>query len=207
MPKIVDHDERRKDIASAVLRIIARDGIRGADIRSVAGEAGWSTGVISHYFGDKQGLLAGALREASEDVAGRMRAIGKRRSGHARLIGLLEAGMPLDEERRALCRIFYHFSSEGMSDPQFAAELAAYYRAWRDGVADAIRDIQSDGGFRGQAADALSVTLVSLAEGLGVQGLFDSDALPPRHLRARLDEAVGCLMRCAEAKPRRVRND
>lgn len=193
MPKIVDHDERRRDIAHAVLRVIARDGVRGADLRTVARDAGWSTGVISHYFGDKQGLLVGALREAAETVADRMRAISRLGDGAARVRALLEAGMPLDEERAATCRIFYHFSSDGVSDPAFRAELANYYTWWREAVATALEDAQSAGFFPGHDPVELAESLVALAEGLGIQGLFDPDAMPPTRLRERLSGMIARL--------------
>jgi len=190
MPKIVDHDERRRDIANAVLRIIAREGIGGANLRVVAKEAGWSTGIINHYFGDKQALLAGAIREAFEAVGDRMRMIQQKQSGVKRVIALLEAGMPLDDERASMCRIFYHFSSAGMSEPEFGAELANYYGWWRLEVAAAIKYAQADGAFKACVPKELSETLIALAEGLGVQTLFDPAAMSPRRLRQRLRQNV-----------------
>lgn len=190
MPKIVDHDERRRDIAHAVLRVIARDGVRGADLRSVARDAGWSTGVISHYFGDKQGLLVGALREAAGSVADRMRAISRLGDAAGHVRALLEAGMPLDEERAATCRIFYHFSSDGVSDPAFRDELATYYALWRDAVAAAIQQAQAAGEFPGFVPSELAESLVGLAEGLGIQGLFDPIAMTPDRLRDRLSGMI-----------------
>jgi AcrR family transcriptional regulator len=200
MPKLVDHDERRRDIAHAVLRIVARGGVRAADIRSVASEAGWSAGVITHYFSDKQALLAGALREAAEDVAGRMKAIFARRSGVARLKAMLEAGMPLDEERAATCRIFYHFASEGLSDPAFMTEIAGYYAAWRGAVADAVRALMDDGELAGGDPEMLAAALVGLTEGLAVQGLVDERGMPPRQLKAILGAGVDCMLSCGAAR-------
>lgn len=190
MPKIVDHDERRRDIAHAVLRVIARDGVGGADLRTVARDAGWSTGVLSHYFGDKQGLLVGALREAAGSVADRMRGISRMGDGESRVRDLLEAGMPLDEERAATCRIFYHFSSDGVSDPAFRAELASYYAQWRDTVAAAVGEAQTGGQFRGLDPVELAESLVALAEGLGIQCLFDPEIMSPDRLRDRLSGMI-----------------
>lgn len=200
MPKLVDHDERRRDIAHAVLRIVARGGVRAADIRSVASEAGWSAGVITHYFGDKQALLAGALREAAEDVAGRMKAIFARRSGVGRLKAMLEAGMPLDEERAATCRIFYHFASEGLSDPAFMTEIAGYYAAWRGAVAAALRALMDDGELADGDPETVAAALVGLTEGLAVQGLVDGFGLPPRRLKAILSAGVDCMLSCGAAR-------
>lgn len=190
MPKIVDHDERRAHIAAAVLRVIARDGVKGADLRSVAREAECSTGVIAHYVGDKQALLLGALREAMNHVARGMADVAAGQSGMARLIAMLEAGMPLDPERAASCRIFYHFAAEGMNDPKLAGELASYYDWWRREVGDVIEVLQADGHFAGQDPSALSETLVGLAEGLAIQGVFAADPVQTERLSGRLADAV-----------------
>ena len=190
MPKIVNHDERRAHIAAAVLRVIARDGVRGADLRSVAREAGCSTGVIAHYVGDKQALLLGALREAMNHVARAMADVAEGQSGMARLIAILEAGMPLDAERAASCRIFYHFAAEGMNDSRLAAELASYYDWWRHEVADVVENLQADGHFARQDPSALAETLVGLAEGLAIQGVFAADPAQALRLGGRLADAI-----------------
>ncbi len=190
MPKIVDHDERRAHIASAVLRVVARDGVKGADLRSVAKEAGCSTGVIAHYVGDKQALLLGALREAMNHVARAMSDVAAGQRGMARLIAMLEAGMPLDSERAASCRIFYHFAAEGMNDPKLAGELASYYDWWRREVGDVIEVLQADGHFAGQDPSALAETMVALAEGLAIQGVFAADPAQTARLSRRLADAI-----------------
>jgi AcrR family transcriptional regulator len=190
MPKIVDHDERRAHIAAAVLRVIARDGVKGTDLRSVAREAGCSTGVIAHYVGDKQALLLGALLEAMHHVARSMADIAEGQTGMARLTAMLEAGMPLDAERAASCRIFYHFAAEGMNEPMLAGELAGYYDWWRREVADVIEVLQADGHFPDQCPAELAETLVGLAEGLAIQGVFAYDIGQAARLGARLADGI-----------------
>ena len=57
MPKIVDHDERRRMIAGAVTDIAATDGLGDVSFRTVADRAGVSVSLVQHYFGDKANLL------------------------------------------------------------------------------------------------------------------------------------------------------
>ena len=191
MPKIVDHEARRIEIAGAALRVIARHGIRGADLRSVAAEAGCSTGVLNHYFADKQALLSGALHYATENVSAQMRNLMTSRDSEFRVLALLEAGMPLDDERAATCRIFYHFAADGLSDPVFRSHLGEYYYWWRAAVTFAIIEDQRRGQFAGADAHELSEILVGIAEGLGVQGIFDPDRMTPDILRRRMSQAIG----------------
>jgi len=201
VPKIVDHDERRRAIAEAVLRLVAREGVRGASLRSVAREAGWSTGMINHYCGDKRALLLTALREATRGVGERMASIQAHERGEDRVRALLEAGMPLDDERAATCRIFYHLSSAGINDPGLGKELASYYAWWRLQVRVAVEHGQGEGRFQAFDAQSLSDSFVGLAEGLGVQGLFDPDGMDAERLRCDLELAVDVLARATARNP------
>ncbi|MFD3764448.1 MULTISPECIES: TetR/AcrR family transcriptional regulator [Paenibacillus] len=57
MPKIVDHDHKRKIIAETAWKIIENEGIEKASIRRIASEAGMSTGALRHYFSNQDELL------------------------------------------------------------------------------------------------------------------------------------------------------
>lgn len=177
MPKVVDHDVRRSEIATAVLQVIARSGVSGASLRSVAQEAGCSTGVIAHYFGDKEALLIGTLREAMQRQGKMIADAVAELNGMARLQAVLEAGMTLDSARKAICRIFYHYAGEGMNEPALRQELSNYYVWWRREVADIIEALQSDGHFAGQDITKLARTFVGLAEGLAIQGIFSDNTI------------------------------
>ena len=52
MPKIVDHEQRRREVALAAARIIIDSGRSALTVRNVAQATGWSTTVVSHYFDD-----------------------------------------------------------------------------------------------------------------------------------------------------------
>ena len=99
MPKIVNWDDRRDEILSATWRVIARDGIAKATIRSIAREAHCSPGILAHYFDDKADILGSALVLSHRRVAARMDARAAGRAGlDALRIVMLEA-LPLDDER------------------------------------------------------------------------------------------------------------
>ena len=101
VPKVVDHDQRRADLARAVWAVIGLHGIEGATVRRVAEQAGVSMGGLRHYFDSQQGLLRFAALAVGSNVGARV-------SAHLQSDGdatdraqlLLEAMLPLDEERR-----------------------------------------------------------------------------------------------------------
>lgn len=200
MPKVVDHVKRRREIAAAALRVVARGGVQAADMRSVAAEAGWSAGAIAHYFPDKHTLLMGTLQEAAEIVTARMTAVRETASGPDLVVGLLEAGLPLNDEQAATCRVFYHFAAQGLSEPVFVAEIASYYAFWRSAVALALKDCPGIGGRPVPELDREALRLVSLVEGLAIQAIFSPVAFPAEDQRALVRTSVERLLTGPRAK-------
>ena len=64
MPKIVDQPRRRREVIEATFQVISQVGLEGATLRAIAEQAGFSTGVIGHYFSSKHDLLALIHRHA-----------------------------------------------------------------------------------------------------------------------------------------------
>ncbi|PZG16856.1 TetR/AcrR family transcriptional regulator [Nonomuraea aridisoli] len=89
MPKIVDHERRREELARVVWEVISREGIEGATVRKVAEAAGVSVGGLRHYFDSQRGLLVFAAHAVGRSVG-------------ARVAGLLEADLPGTERGRRL---------------------------------------------------------------------------------------------------------
>lgn len=50
VPKLIDHEERKQEIAHAVWQVLTREGVRGVSVRTVAAQAGISTGSLRHVF-------------------------------------------------------------------------------------------------------------------------------------------------------------
>jgi len=99
MPKIVDHDERRREIVRATWRVIRRIGVDATTVREIAKEAGYSNGVLAHYFTNKEELLILAHEQAFEQAELRMEEKSTGMVGLDHLRALLLEALPLDEER------------------------------------------------------------------------------------------------------------
>jgi transcriptional repressor BetI len=59
---------RRAQLIDATLLTIDQTGLAGATLASVAQRASISTGIVSHYFGDKDGLLEATMRHVLRDL-------------------------------------------------------------------------------------------------------------------------------------------
>ena len=65
MPKKVDHQQRREQIAAALMRVVANDGLEAVSLRHVAAEAGVTAGMVQHYFPSKEAMMDFAMQSAS----------------------------------------------------------------------------------------------------------------------------------------------
>ena len=178
MPRIVNHNERRRQICDVLLDIVAESGMTGVTIRAVAERSGWSTGVIGHYFHGRQDLLLGGLRRAAEILAEHNTGVHTTLDGLQALEQILEGSVPLDSRRLALSRIFFFFFVEAITDKQLREEVESYLVGWRKSVATALRRAQEHGDLPGDIdRKAIATDLVGLADGLSLHALLDEDVM------------------------------
>lgn len=71
MPKLGMQPIRRRQLIDATLDAINEVGMHDATIAQIARRAGVSTGIISHYFKDKNGLLEATMRDITSQSARR----------------------------------------------------------------------------------------------------------------------------------------
>ncbi|MGW0805693.1 TetR/AcrR family transcriptional regulator [Nonomuraea sp. NPDC002799] len=173
MPKIVDHDERRREVMSAARRVIVRDGIDAATTRAIAKEAGYSNGVLAHYFTDKDEILLSALRQSHERIRARLARKVEGMSGLAALRELLLDNLPLDAERTQESRLEVSFWSRSLA----AERLAEVQRAEAEELRAAVRDLLGQARAAGELRadddlDDLTEHLLALVDGLSLHLLL-----------------------------------
>ena len=62
MPKVGMEPIRKRQLIEATLEVMGEVGYHATTINLIAKRAGLSSGIISHYFGDKQGLIEATMR-------------------------------------------------------------------------------------------------------------------------------------------------
>ena len=179
MPKVVDHEERRADLAAALWRLASRDGLEAITVRRVAEEAGWSTGALVHYFADKEELLLFAFRTAADRVGRRLAELDEHETEPlARARAQLLQGLPLDRDRQDEVRVWFSFLGLALTRPALARAQRVAYRAWRDRIRDRLLEAQKAGQIRPDVDCATeAAALVGLVDGLAVQATFEPRVL------------------------------
>ena len=131
MPRQVDHEERRRHIGAAVLRLIATRGLEAASLRNVAAEAGVSMGTVQHYFTTKQEMLDFAQRYNYERATVRipelLAQVPEPRTTRSLLRTLLTDLLGLDGESREGARLGAAMLAYALIDPQAATTARVAY--------------------------------------------------------------------------------
>jgi AcrR family transcriptional regulator len=191
MPKVVDIQERRAELAAAAAQLIARAGVGAATMREVAAEAGWTTGALTHYFSDKRELLLFTFRSslAQRHANRNLRATLDPRSA---LLQALEGALPRDEDGRRHWMVTIAFCAQAAGDEELSAAQRDAYREFRARVAELA--VQS-GVATDEASLAVAEQLIAVANGIAVQALFDPESWPADRQLATLHATIEPLLR------------
>ncbi|GGF13453.1 HTH-type transcriptional regulator PksA [Halobacillus andaensis] len=143
MPKLVDHDKRKIQIAEATWKVIVEDGLEQATVRKIAKTAGLSVGALRHYFSTQSELLLFSMELVSERV--KQRAEGKNFEGSPMEMvteAICEL-LPVDEERRIEMEVWFVFSAKTLVDAKLEALSETVYSEMHQGLRNVIELLYS----------------------------------------------------------------
>jgi TetR/AcrR family transcriptional repressor of bet genes len=130
MPKIVDHAQRRDEIALVACRVVAEHGFDQATIVRIAREAGYTTGMVAHYFDTKQEIIIAALRLILRRIEERLTPPSA--SGAAPdLLALLTEALPIDPTRFTECAFWTAFWGQVSADKRLKRINSWVHREYR----------------------------------------------------------------------------
>jgi TetR/AcrR family transcriptional repressor of bet genes len=112
---------RRRQLIDATLDTINDVGINDATIAQIARRAGVSTGIISHYFKDKNGLLEATMRDITRQlrdaVAVRLKPLAQATT-EARLLAIVDGNFDETQVHSAAMKAWLDFWASSMHQPQ-----------------------------------------------------------------------------------------
>jgi AcrR family transcriptional regulator len=185
VPKIVDHAERREQIARALWRVLRRDGIRSVSVRTVAAEAGWSAGSLRYYFPDQAELLYFAMQLVTDRVTARIGDLPATTDPVARSVAILEQVIPLDADRRAEFEVWLTFVSQARLSPRLQERLEEAHESLHGLCRTVLDGLVQLGAARPDLALATETErLHALVDGLSLHAATVPDQATPRRVRA-----------------------
>ena len=185
MPKLVDHEQRRAQLAEAVWTVIRRDGLERASVRNVAREAGLSMGSLRHYFATQAELLCFAMQLVGARARARVRALEPAADARQVAERLLHELVPLDDERRAEAEVWLAFTGRALVDPQQRAIHQDVHDQLNGACTTAI-NLLVDAGLTAEGLDvALEARrLHALLDGLALHAVMRPTRMPPSQISA-----------------------
>ncbi|MFJ5229416.1 TetR/AcrR family transcriptional regulator [Kitasatospora sp. NPDC088391] len=194
-----EHEERRRQIAEALLRIADTQGLQSASMRAVAAEAGVSLRLVQYYFETKEGLLLDALARLGEQLRARMAAwitaAGSPPTPRGLVTAVLSCILPTDAESRRITRTYAAYYALVLNDPAVLAKHGTGQAELLEGfLAEQVRAAQRDGlvtPSRDPATTAAGLTAMVNGLGQSVLGGQRDGAAALAVLTAHLDELFG----------------
>ena len=192
MPKVVDHELRRTTIARAALQVIAERGLVATTMREVAEAASCSTGMVNHYFSDKDALLLAAAKLAVDDlIEGFLSPPSTSPPGPAVLRDQLLSTLPDSAAVRPSHKVVVHLYASALHSPELAEHVRVLYGVVIGEIAATLSRGQTEGWVRGEIDPSITAQLlVSAIDGLGIQTLVDVDGTSPAALAECVDQLI-----------------
>src|ERR671922_1026616 len=177
---------RLREVDEAARRVIIRKGLKATTMRDISREGGFTTGVLTHYFPDKDALIVGVFSSASENwISDVRKALTAASTAEEQLRAVVALGLPADPDQRREWRLWAEMWSYAGWNEEFAAYIVETDALWEA----ELRGVLGRAIDEGLLGDALDVAvqarvLARLIDGLGLRSL----------LSGRWDEARATLV-------------
>lgn len=195
MPRSVETTARRTDVAEAVWRVVRHEGLEGASVRTVAGEAGLSMGSLRHYFPSQSELHVFAMRLVIDRIRSRVEMLPATSDPRRWAIGVLEQMLPMDADRRAESEVWLAFSARALVDPALGALRDEGWDLLREVCHNLVRRFVDAGALAPDLdAETEAARLHALVDGLLVHGVLRPARADPPTLRLALTRHLDGLV-------------
>lgn len=202
MPRIVDHDQRRHDIALAACQAIAKKGLDAVTLADIAAEAGCTTGMLAHYFKTKWDVILAALRLMHVRLERRLS--GRLENQAIELADLLQDALPTTAEPRAESAAWLTFWGVAIHRPELLKRTAKINCDWRALMRRCL--LETTPAARKWPQDLIEDVVSSIIffmDGLSVKALTRASTLPAEDQVRLLRIHLAALLAWADCEARR----
>lgn len=142
MPKIGMQEIRRRQLIEATVDTIEAYGFAETTIARISQSAGLSAGIIGHYFGGKNALLAATMRSLLEqlkvELVHRLR---RARTPVERIEAILDASFAPEQFNPRVSTVWLAFYGQARHSPELARLHRLYARRLRSNLRHAFRQL------------------------------------------------------------------
>ena len=161
-------EARRAAIVAAALAVARRKGLASTTVRDVAAEMGTSSGLVHHYFGSMDEVLAASFeRVAAEDLRVTAASMADASGPADALARFIRAYGP--SEADPAFQLWLDAWAEAARRPAIQATSRRLNLAWHGLLEGTIRDGVATGRFRSADPAAAAWRILSVVDGLALQ--------------------------------------
>ena len=187
MPRVVDHDDRRHELAEAAWRAIVKYGLDGTTTRLIARESGYSNGVLAHYFESKDEILLEALRISHEGIDKRIREAVEHKEGFDALRTFCIEVLPISGQPARETHLEMSMWSRALVNDELRSVQRSESSRWRRLMERLIVDAQRSGELVDMPPRTIAVLLSAVIDGLSIYALLYPDRFGKAELIDFLD--------------------
>ncbi|MEO0759269.1 MAG: TetR/AcrR family transcriptional regulator [Cyanobacteria bacterium J06648_16] len=191
-------NDRRLEVSAAAWRVIVREGLDRTSMRAIAQEMSCTTGVVTHYFRNKQEVILFALHQVTERLQVLMEKAVANRSGCDRLVAMLSSLLPIDQERQEILRVWVAFLGYAVGREGVMADHRQSAGELRQVIIQELVTLQKQKMIRSDINPEIEANvLLALVNGISLDTLIQSQRLSTEQQKAILQSYVDGLMRRA----------
>src|SRR3984885_9364038 len=135
-------DTRRRQLVEVTIDSLAELGFVGTTLAQIAIRAGVSTGLVAHYFGDKDGLLDAAFRSLAtrvgNQVRARLRQVGTPRG---RIQAVIDANLAPEEFEQRTGTAWLAFWGQVLHVPSLKRVQSVYQRRTLSNLRSSLKNL------------------------------------------------------------------
>ncbi|MCL7941009.1 transcriptional regulator BetI [Halomonas sp. ATCH28] len=175
MPKVGMEPIRRQQLIKATMAAIDKVGLADATVMRIARHAGVSAGIISHYFGGKDGLLEATMRQILSDlgeaVAARRREL-TTSSPRDHIAAIIDGNFDRSQVTGPVAKTWLAFWASSMHKPELARLQQVNDRRLYANLCHQFRRLMPR-----DEARACARALAALIDGLWLRGALTLEGL------------------------------
>jgi AcrR family transcriptional regulator len=191
----MSYDNRRTEVAKAAWQVIIREGLDRTSMRAIAQELGSSTGVVTHYFRDKEELILFALGLVFENVAEEMKACVQGQQGINRLEQMMFVALPLEKIDRDDWKVWVAFLGYSIGREHLVQEHRKRYDLLRQIISQELADLRSTNLIRADLDLTLEANaLIALVDGIGTGVVITPEQFDPSQQQYLVRRHINTLL-------------
>jgi TetR/AcrR family transcriptional regulator, transcriptional repressor of bet genes len=173
MPKQIDHDQRRDEIARAACHVIAENGFAQTKLVDIATQAGCTTGALRYYFETKDEILNAASDFSRFQSRNRLDMAS--RSEPYSLVDTLLETLPTNPQQNVFTKVWMEMNVRSLGSASLARDSVDSARSWTRRIVEELEKAN----MRKQVNRNLDLEVEGELLALGIIGLITRVIIDP----------------------------